>query len=289
MGQLTSVCEISSQSGSGACGQGYASGNTGFLTGYTYNAAGQITGASHMLSNGSSNPGLALSASYSGNRISGQSYDADGNLESDPVAPATPVNAFDSEGHAVTYDALGRAVEAAPTSGTIEFLYGPTGGRLAVMNGQALEQARIGLPGGPSGGGAAVYGPTGLAYYQHADGLGSVRLASTPSRALYASTAYTPYGAAYDQPVGLPAMKSFTGQPQDIDSTYSGGQYDFPMREYNPIQGRWWTPVPGGIASVDPANPQSWDAYAYVSGTPLEATDPMGLLRNKNWPQPESL
>ena len=58
----------------------------------------------------------------------------------------------------------------------------------------------------------------------------------------------------------------------------AGGVYDFPMREYSPSQGRWWTPDPAGLAAVDPSNPQSWNRYAYVNGMPLSATDPLGLL-----------
>ncbi|MGH9534865.1 MAG: hypothetical protein ACRD2E_08405 [Terriglobales bacterium] len=32
------------------------------------------------------------------------------------------------------------------------------------------------------------------------------------------------------------------------------------------------------MAAVNPANPQTWDAYAYVANQPLEATDPLGLF-----------
>jgi len=209
-------------------------------------------------------------------------YDNDGDLLGDPVRAQQDVNAFDAEGHAVTlegigvtYDALGRAVEAAEPGGAIEFLYAPGGGKLAVMNGQTLLTAYIPLPGG----GTAVYHGATLAYYRHADWLGSSRLASTPGRALNSATAYAPYGEPHEESGTI--GRNFTGQNQDIDSSHSGGQYDFLMREYNPIQGRWWTPDPSGLAAVDPNNPQSWNRYAYVSGMPLEVTDPSGLLAAK--------
>jgi len=201
-------------------------------------------------------------------------YDSDGNLLGDPVSAQQNVNAFDAEGHAVTlegievtYDALGRAVEAAEPNGAIEFLYGPGGGKLAVMSGQTLGAAYIPLPGG----GTAVYHGAALAYYRHADGLGSSRLASTPSRTLYSATAYAPYGEPHQESGTID--RNFTGQNQGI----TGGQYDFLMREFNPIQGRWWTPDPSGLAAVDPNNPQSWNRYAYVNGRPLSAIDPLGL------------
>jgi hypothetical protein len=37
---------------------------------------------------------------------------------------------------------------------------------------------------------------------------------------------------------------------------------------------------------VSPANPQSWNAYAYVGDTPLQATDPLGLMTT---PDPSAL
>src|SRR5439155_19068124 len=44
LGRLTSVCEITSASGSGACGQN--SSQTGFWTKYTYDTLGNLTGVS---------------------------------------------------------------------------------------------------------------------------------------------------------------------------------------------------------------------------------------------------
>ena len=69
----------------------------------------------------------------------------------------------------------------------------------------------------------------------------------------------------------------FTRQGQDIDSANSGGQYDFLMREFNPVQSRWWTPDPSGLAAVNPANPETWGRYAYVGGMPMQSVDPLGL------------
>jgi len=36
-------------------------------------------------------------------------------------------------------------------------------------------------------------------------------------------------------------------------------------------------PDPAGLAAVDPANPQSWNRYAYVLNNPLALIDPLGL------------
>ena len=37
------------------------------------------------------------------------------------------------------------------------------------------------------------------------------------------------------------------------------------------------SPHPSGLAAVNPANPQTWNEYAYVANQPLTATDPLGL------------
>jgi RHS repeat-associated protein len=198
-------------------------------------------------------------------------YDSNGNLLDDPSTAVRNVNSFDSEGRpvtlesvSVTYDALDRAVQA----GSHEFVYGPGGTKLAIMSGGTNVSASVPLPGG----GEAVYSASTLQFYRHADNLGSSRLASTPSRALFSSTAYAPEGEPY-QETGT-QDRSFTGQKQDIAT----GQYDFLLREYSPTQGRWWVPDPAGVSAADPNNPQSWNRYAYVGGMPLSDTDPIGLL-----------
>ncbi|MGH9395143.1 MAG: RHS repeat-associated core domain-containing protein, partial [Terriglobales bacterium] len=81
-----------------------------------------------------------------------------------------------------------------------------------------------------------------------------------------------PYGWDFDDAGTI--APAFTGQKQDSVP----GQYDFLMREYSPVQGRWWTPDPAGLAAADPNNPQTWNRYAYADANPLGAIDPLGLL-----------
>jgi len=170
-------------------------------------------------------------------------------LKDDPFTPRTSVNTFDVDGRATTlqgqavvYDALGRAVQADIGGGQHEFLYRPGGGKLAVMNGSSAIETRIPLPGG----GEAVYQGGSFAFYRHADALGSSRVASTQSQALYSATAYAPFGEAYNE-AGT-QDRSFTGQKQDV----SANQYDFLMREYSAVQSRWWTPDPAGSPPLIP-------------------------------------
>ncbi len=63
------------------------------------------------------------------------------------------------------------------------------------------------------------------------------------------------------------------GQVQDTVSSL----YDFAFREYGPVQGRWISPDPPGVAAVDPSKPQSWNRYAFVGNKPLSRIDLLGL------------
>ena len=171
-----------------------------------------------------------------------------------------------TNGTCTTYDALGRMVENNVSGAYTQIVYSPIG-RFALMNGQSLLKAFVPLPTGAT----AVYTTLGLAYYRHADHLGSARLASNPSRTLYSSTAYAPFGEPYSQ-AGTTDL-SFTGQDQDTVS----GMHDFPMRKLVPVQGRWLSPDPAGLAATDKSSPQSFNRYAYVRNSPLTFTDPLGL------------
>ncbi len=154
------------------------------------------------------------------------SYDKNGNLLTDNLNSYTwdpnwgtmlTVNTGSTTVTA-TYDALGRRVESNNGGTYMEFIYGPTGAKLAKVNGTTLIKAFIALPSGAK----AIYNSTGLAYYRHSDWLGSSRLASTQARALYSSTAYAPFGEQYG--TSGTADASFTGQDQDTVSSL----YDFP-------------------------------------------------------------
>ncbi len=198
------------------------------------------------------------------------SYDANGKLLTDNLNTYTWDTNWGNPASINTtnliYDAIGQMVEQ--QNGTIytQILYGPAG-KTAIMNGQTLTKAFVNLPGG----GTAIYTPSGLAQYRHADWLGSSRLTSTASRTVYSDSAYAPFGEQYAK-TGM-ADASFTGDNADTTSTL----YDFTFRENSPSQGRWISPDPAGVAAVDTANPQSWNRYAYVGNNPLSFVDPLGL------------
>ena len=236
---------------------------------FTYDAFGNITKTATV--------GTSFQPTYStaSNWITGlpgvtPTTDADGHMTYD----GTHTYGWDAESKmvsldttTVTYDALSRMVEKAVSSAYTQVVYSPLG-RFALMNGQTLQKAFISLPTGAQ----AVYTSSGLGYYRHHDHLGSSRLASTPSRTLYSSTAYAAFGETYSQ-VGTTDLP-FTGQDQDTVP----GIYDFLFRKYASTQGRWLSPDPAGLAAANPASPQSWNRYACVGNTPLNSVDPLGLF-----------
>jgi len=153
---------------------------------------------------------------------------------------------WDAEGkmHSVdtttlTHDAMGRMVETVVGSTRTEIVYSPSGVKFATMHGQTLVKAFIPLPGAQ-----AVYTSSGLAYYRHKDHLGSSRLATTPTRTMYSSTAYAPFGEPYSQ-AGTTDL-SLMGQDQDTIS----GMHDFLLRKFVPNQSRWLSPDPAGLAAA---------------------------------------
>jgi RHS repeat-associated protein len=68
------------------------------------------------------------------------------------------------------------------------------------------------------------------------------------------------------------ANTSFAGNNGDTTTNL----YDAYFREYG-IQGSWPSPDPAGMAAANPANPQSWNRYAYALNNPLLFIDSLGL------------
>jgi RHS repeat-associated protein len=251
-----------------------ASANCGAIWGQTfgYDAFGNLTKS---VIPGSAGYSFQPTYSSSTNRISSlpgftPTYDANGNVLND----SSHSYSWDAFGRpltigsiGLTYDALGRQVEQNQSGTYRSVVYTPTGEKLAVTLGQGTVQwGYIPLVGG----GTAVYTNGTLSYYRHTDWLGSARLASTPSRTIYSTTAYAPFAEAYA--LSGVGDQAFTGQNQDSVV----GLYDFPAREYN-IQGRWASPDPAGLGAANLVAPQSWNRYAYVLNSPTHLVDPFGL------------
>src|SRR5260370_4882849 len=231
-------------------------GSTGvtFLPGYS-------TSTNQFTSFPCATPGYDANVNLTPDWSHNYSWDAEGKMLS-----------IDTNSVQVTYDALGRMVEQNRNGSYTQIVYTPAGGKFALMSGQSLTKALVPLPAGAT----AVYKSSGLAYYRHSDWLGSSRLATTPTRTLYASVAYAPFGEPYAQS-GTQDL-SFSGQDQDTVA----GIHDFAFRKYNPVHGRWMTPDPAGFGAANLANPQTLNRYAYVRNNPLALVDPLGLCDDGN-------
>ncbi len=255
----------------GSCGPTNQDGTT-WGQAFAYDPFGNITKTVPLSMTGISwQPGYNTQNQYT---LGGTSYDGNGNLTADTFN----TYAWDSDGNTIgvnlngsspvniTYDALDRAVEENNSGTYKQILYGPTGGKLALMARQSASSVFVPLPGGEE---ATYTGST--IRFRHYDWLGSARFESNMTQREYGDAAYAPFGEPYS--IKDTPYLSFTGAQQDTVS----GTYDFLYREYNPVQGRWISPDPAGLNAVDAANPQSWNRYAYVVNNPLSNIDPLGL------------
>ena len=256
---------------------GVNNGSTKFGQGYSYDGGnGPFGNISWAALNNHSGSTFSMGYNPSTNHFTGTAqYDANGNLLSD----GSHSYSWDAEGNLrnidgggyIRYDAFDRRLEQPNGSGYLDVIYGPDGSKLALVNVQSgvatLAKAFVPLPGGAT----AVYNSSGLAWYRHPDWLGSSRIASTPStRTMYYDGAYSPMGETIAE-AGT-TDRNFTGQNQDL----APDLYDFTYRDYHAANGRWISPDPAGMGAVDPANPQTWNRYAYVANSPLANVDADG-------------
>ncbi|HJW93749.1 MAG TPA: RHS repeat-associated core domain-containing protein, partial [Thermoanaerobaculia bacterium] len=114
----------------------------------------------------------------------------------------------------------------------------------------------------------------------HADHLGTVRIVTTSTGALYGGAA-----GAYPQkywPFGDPVISAtladrlvFTGHERDDDGTLDT------QADIDYMHARYYAPVAGRFLSPDrvngkPETPQSWNRYSYTLNSPLRYVDPNG-------------
>jgi len=228
----------------------------------------------------------ALTLQVSGGVNGGYKYDTHGRLVTGTSTGQINYNAFDLPTHitnksgawTLKYNAMGERVEKA----------GPDG-RVITIGG--YEQ-RI-LPGVSS---AQVFQVPGIAQvqvdtqvgttvkYEITDALGSVALTVDGGTGQKDNTFfYEPFGSrinadgspfvfggGYLGNVGT-VQTGFTGQEHDDD----WGMINFHGRMYSPSLKRFITADP--LVSAPMAG-QSWNPYSYVSNSPLNATDPSGLV-----------
>ena len=117
---------------------------------------------------------------------------------------------------------------------------------------------------------------------RHVTALGTTRLVTDATGAVAECHDYLPFGEEVGNGVDARGAcfsgdtepeKKFTAKERDDES---GLDY-FSARYMSSAQGRFTSPDPSGLLSANPANPQSWNLYAYVRNNPLVNIDPTGL------------
>lgn len=180
------------------------------------------------------------------------------------------------------YDVFGRRVEKALTGG------GPSSTALYFYSGWQVceEQRATGTTEATTIYGNEIdealirteYSPGPVAYFYHADDLGSVVAVSDVTGAVLERVEYRDYGVAlFSDANDLPAPSSlidnpvlFTGRRLDAETGY----YDYRTRYLDPAVGRFMTRDVIGIWG-DPYN--LGNGTAYLNNNPTSRTDPYGL------------
>jgi RHS repeat-associated protein len=218
------------------------------------------------------------------NRVvgSGVQYDALGNVINDGVHRYTydaenrlvkvDLNPDGSSAASYTYDAFGRRVSKTAAGAATEFLYDLAGRVIAERDSTTGAWNRSEVYAG--GRHLATYARN-TTYFRHSDWLGSSRVKTLPDGTVAETCTSLPFGDGLTCTPGAGQSASpdlFAGYERDQET-----QLDHTLfRKYSSAQGRWTTPDPY-LGSIDLANPQSLNRYAYVLNNPVNLRDPLGL------------
>lgn len=256
-----------------------ASGNDGTHWGenYTYDNWGNLYQISRM--SGYSGPNNWSVSADAHNHLSNLGYDSAGNVTYDQYTNSLQYDAegrmiwddsygesdYDGDGHRV-YDDMGATL----------YWYGPFG-LMDESNSSGTIMAKQVDFGGLRVWSEDIYGGARFLFHDH---LGSVRMTGDASGNLKDDYDYLPFGTTLANygPAASGNHYRFTGYQEDL----SDGSADYAVfRTLNAPMGRFNRPDPYN-GSYDPANPQSYNRYAYIENSPLIAADRTGLLPTCN-------
>ena len=172
----------------------------------------------------------------------------------------------DGTAAAYTYNSRGQRV--ASTSANTEYLVGLSGERLATITpGTTTVLWNDYFIAGRHWGDLA----NGTTYFLYADWLGTLRRWDGLSSGQGCTS--LPFGDLQSCSGGVIGNNGFASTIYNPESATNETDY----RQQTPVQGRWLTPDPAGVAVMDGSNPQTWNRYAYVANNPLSFIDPLGL------------
>jgi RHS repeat-associated protein len=120
--------------------------------------------------------------------------------------------------------------------------------------------------------------------YITVDHLGSMRLMTDSSGNPQRLYDYQPFGTELPGGNwGRNTAMGYQASPDDVGPKYTGQSRDletgldwFQVRHMSGAQGRFQSVDPGN-AGANPADPQTWNMYAYVGNNPMSSTDPSGM------------
>ena len=229
------------------------------------------------------------------NQIVGANYDPAGNFRQGPAGGnLATYNAenqltsikFSSATETMLYDALGRRVQKTPAGGpTTTYVYDAFGLATEYVNGawakDYIKEGKAGLVATENASGGAC-----TTCYFGGDHLSSIRLITDQNGAIVARHDFLPYGeeiplnqagrtTTWNFGIGNDATQKFTAQIRDSEN----GMDYFNARFFTAPLGRFNSPDPANAGS-SMSSSQSWNAYSYLSGNPLNGTDPSGMSGN---------
>jgi RHS repeat-associated protein len=226
---------------------------------------------------GSSN--VSYSYGPSDNRLSGYSHDANGNVleddnftyEYDSENRLTRVLSGASVIAEYKYDGDGRRISKTVEGVTTYYAYGPGLNVLTEFNSQGVPKfdyiyagsrnvARVNFD--------ANGAPESKTFY-HTDHLGSNIAMTDATSTVVWDQGYLPFGEPHVGSGSIENSRQYTGKEFEEET----GLYYYGARYYHSGLGRFMSVDP---APADPADPQSWNRYAYVLNNPYKYVDPDG-------------
>ena len=250
------------------------------ITGYTYNAANELTLNSSFTYVYDNNGNQTSVKSVLTGQTTSYSYDGQNELVSAVMPSGTAAYAYDAMGRRVertTNTAVGQPIYYVYDNQDIVAMVDGSGGLIALFtHGPNIDEPLEIRQGG------------GTEYFIHADALGSVVAHSDNTGAVVERIEYEAYG----QPVfldlrsGSPVVESqsFTGDPFAL----TGLQYDGEANIYNDHERQTYQPTIGCFGQRDPLSTKAQEKkftylphagpYSYADENPVNRIDPMGLV-----------
>ena len=253
-------------------------GTPGVIQTYRYDASGNILAIATPTSTRTFTyePGTNRLRNTNGSNDASFQYDANGNVTRSPLSSNDGMGLAYARANGavrqitladnspIVYGYADRARRVQKTSAAAALLYVHGANEAPVL--ELETRARV------TQSTVLIYGPTGLivikcggdTYFMAKDHLGSIRAVTAANGALVAAYSYSPFGAVRSLIAGAPFFRYlFTGQELDPET----GLYNFRLRLYDPVIGRFYM--------IDPAG-QEPSPYSYVANAPLRFIDISG-------------